>query len=182
MATKVNLTLESIKINDTGIASSPFVIEFYLRHQPGDQELQILRLPTEPIEQGKTVDFSDKSLKKRWIRVTDVEKKYILGAKVRPGNEQADKAIKQGMEIGTNLSGQLLSRKLPLRWWLISDILQVGYDVIDWTGLLDWLDEPFVEGHIVLDGSYSGGTAKFPLKNVDGEAENGFVKVRIEEW
>ncbi len=142
---ELDVLMEKWKVKTGGFAPDPWVMEWTITHKPGDVETYAVTIPTKT---GEVVEWTGETRNKRWVAVPEVEKKWILEAKARPMNPDSTEGnLKQAVKTGAEMVGQLSSTSLPLQWWLLSDVLEVGADLLNFD---KFLQEPFAVGNVVL--------------------------------
>jgi len=144
---ELDLQLEKYTISSGGFAPDPWVLDVRIVHRPGESETYPVQIPTKT---GEVIDWSSASRSKKWIAVSDVEKAWILKATARPVKPEAraDK-FNQAIKTAADVTGQMTDLSLPLSSWLISDIINVGSDLLN---LGEYLQQPFAVGETVLEG------------------------------
>lgn len=151
----INVKLNKLQVKEEGLVDGPYVVEFFIRNEPGEEDRQVIGLPTEPIKEGTVIDFSDKSLKTKWVQVTEIEDEYIIGARVRPMKDKDGQTLPElfdeGVKVAADIWGQTFDDLIPFQSHVFTDVIELGADVLDEIGFWDFLDEPFAKGHVVLE-------------------------------
>ncbi|MFB6355489.1 MAG: hypothetical protein ABEJ65_03120, partial [bacterium] len=150
---ELDLQIERYKIKSGGFAPDPWVLDFNILHRPGEGERYPLEIPTKT---GEIIDWTEAERFKNWVAVTEAEdsKPWILKAEARPIKPEATgDLVNKSIKTIADVSGQLSSGGLPLQSWLISDIINVGADLLN---LGQYLQEPFAKGQKVIEGNPEG--------------------------
>lgn len=122
----VEFEIEQFLIEENGFTEGPYIARFELRWpRPGIESVKtVIPLPVNP---GETIDWTNESLKSKYLFKEDTEGRFILTVSVLPlRDDETDSDI--GGDVN-DLIGRLIHQQSSLTLSTVSDLVDLGGSV-----------------------------------------------------